>query len=284
MLIPSKHNGFVHCTRLLFKKDTPAPDPRIAEAAMRQIGLAERQYADYQANDRPWLQNITNRQLALQEDSAKRAANLSDYQLASMKRNDDRYWGTAVPFENQLLSDVKRFDSDGYKDQQVLSAKADVQSAFDAAQGESARGLARRGVNPASGMALATRGTTDIAKATALATAANKTRMAADQVGLSTKMQMYGGMKGLAGLGATNAGLATSAMGVGVSAANSLGSAGTGFINANNSALSSAMSGMNSGISGMNSQYSAEVSAANAKATGAGATTGAIITAAAIAY
>lgn len=269
MLIPNKHSGWLRGTRLLFKKsDAPAPDPRMGEAANRQIALAEQQWADYQANERPWLQGLANEALGIQRKTANSASALSDYQLSNMKRNDERYWGTAVPFEDQLLRDVNRFDSDGYKQNQINMARADVQEAFDNAGAESQRGLMRRGVNPGSGMALATRGMTDIGKATALASAANKTRMAADQIGLSTKMSMYGGMRGLAGLGNANASLAQGAMGTGLGAAGGINATGSGVIGANNSSFGSAMGGMSAGINGLGSyaqlgQSAAQINNAN---------------------
>jgi hypothetical protein len=111
----------------------------------------------------------------------------------------------------------------------------------------------RRGVNPGSGMALATRGANDIGKATALATAANKTRMAADQVGLSSKMSMYGGMKGLAGLGNASAGLAMGAMGMGNASGQGMLGANSAYLNANNANFAGAQSGMASGIQGLGS-------------------------------
>ena len=268
MLIPNKFNGYTRDgIRLLHKKDSaPAPDPRMAEASLRQIALSERQWDDYQNVERPWLQGIANEALGIQRGAAERANALSDYQLGAMKKNDDRYWKTAVPFEDQLLSDVNRFDSAGYKANQVNMARADVQEAMDNAQAETTRGLMRRGVNPGSGMALATRGAQDIGKATALASAANKTRMAADQIGLSTKMSMYGGMRGLAGLGATNASLATGALGTGLGAAGGMNATGSGIINANNSTFNSAMGGMSAGVNGLGQYSSLGIQAANVNA------------------
>lgn len=269
MLIPNKFNGYTRDgIRLLHKKDSsaPAPDPRMAEASLRQVALAENQWADYQANDRPWLRSIADQALGIQKRSADSAAALSDYQLGQMKFNDNRYRTVGIPFENQLLSDVNRFDSTGYKEGQIKAAKADVQEAADNAQAESTRGLMRRGVNPGSGMALATRGMQDIGKATALASAANKTRLAADQIGLSTKMSMYGGMKGLAGLGNANAQIATGAMGMGVGAGSGMMGTGTGVIGANNSAFGSAMGGMSAGINGLSQYSQLQQSAANINA------------------
>lgn len=255
MLIPSKHSGYrADGARVYPKKgDAPAPDPRMAEAANRQLDMAQQQYDDYRNKDMPWMRGIAEESLGISRRNSERAGALSDYQLESMKFNDARYRDVAIPFEDQLLKDVNRFDSAGYKQSQVDSARADVQSSFDNVQNQTMRGLMRRGVNPGSGMALATGGALDIGKATALATAANKTRMAADQVGLSSKMSMYGGMKGLAGLGNASAGLAMNAMSTGNQSGAGMTNAGSSFLNANNANFSGAQAGMASGISGLGS-------------------------------
>lgn len=233
------------------KSRAPAPDPRMAEAANRQIDLAERQWADYTANERPWMQGLANEALGIQRGTAERANALSDYQLENMRFNDSRYRSVAIPFEDQLLADVKRFDSQGYKDQQVASAMGDVQQGFSGAAEQQRRGLARMGVNPNSGKALAANSNMGFEQAKAMATAANKTRMAADQIGLSSKMSMYGGMKGLAGLGNANASLAQGAMGTGLSAAGGINAGGNNLVAANNSTFGSSMAGMSAGISGL---------------------------------
>ena len=266
MLIPSKHSGYVRAARVLPKKDAPDQDPRFAEAALAQIELAEKQYADYRNEDMPWIKDTANRALVVSESNAARSAALSDYQLDSMKRNDARYWDTAVPFENALLEDVNRFDSQAYKDQQREQAMADVTQAFDSTREQTARGLQRKGVNPNSGAFAAMQNQTDIAQASALANAANKTRLAADQVGLSTKMQMYGGMRGLAGLGATNAQLGISSMGVGNQSAQGMTNSAGSYLNANNAAMSTYSNANSSGINSYGGLYNGQVSAYNAEA------------------
>jgi len=310
------------------KSSAPAPDPRMAEMAGRQLDMAQAQYDDYRNLDMPFMREIANRAIGLSEGSAslardqfgfsrdvaneqlgmardqlgltrsqvERANALGDYQLEQMQFNDQRYRNTAIPFEDRLLEDVNRFDSASYKQGLIGQAQADVGSAFDRAGAESTRNMQRRGVNPNSGAALAMGNQNSMAKAMAMASAANKTRQAADQVGLSTKMQMYGGMRGLAGLGATNAGLATGAMGAGTSAigtgygsmnagigamgignsalgamqsgAAGMTSANTSYLNANNANFAGAQSGMASGIQGLGSytslgQKAAEMNNAN---------------------
>lgn len=253
MLIPNKFSGYRRDGARVYPKkgSAPAPDPRMAEAANRQIDLAEAQWADYQANERPWIQNMANEALGISRSQANRANALSDYQLENMKFNDARYRDVAIPFEDQLLADVNRFDSAGYKAQQVSSAMGDVQQSFSNAADQQRRGLARMGVNPNSGKSLAASAGMGFEQAKAMANAANKTRMAADQIGLSSKMSMYGGMKGLAGLGNANAALATGAMGTGLNAASSISAGGNNMVSANNSTFNSAMGGMSAGVSGL---------------------------------
>lgn len=230
------------------KGSAPAPDPRMGEAALKQVDLNSKIYDDYRAIDAPWMKDIANRALGITETNAARAGEMADYQFDMTKKNDERYWSTTVPFENQLLEDAKRFDSQGYKNQQVASALGDVQQQFSNASAQQARGLARMGVNPNSGKFAAAQSGLGIEQAKAMAGAANKTRMAADQIGLSTKMQMYGGLKGLAGLGATNAGLAINATGTGNSSAVGMTGAAGSYLNANNSAVGTMNSGVQSGL------------------------------------
>ena len=233
------------------KGDAPAPDPRMGEAALKQIALAERQYEDYRTQDMPWIKQLANEAIGIQRANSEAARGLTQYQLDAMRRNDDRYWNVAVPFENRLLQDVNRFDSQAYKDQLVGQQLADVTQAFSNTRDQAARGLARMGVNPNSGRFAAMQNVTSIEQAKAMAAAANKTRQAADQIGLSTKMQMYGGMRGLAGLGATNAQLGAGAMGVGNQAAAGMLGSGISYSGANNAAFNASMAGMSAGVQGL---------------------------------
>ena len=231
------------------KGDAPAPDPRMGQAALEQIALNRQIFEDYQANDRPWMQRVANEALGISRGNAERSQALSDYQLDMMKFNDGRWRTTGVPFEDELLEGVRRFDSDGYKQDQVASARADVGMAFDQLGLQAGRNAGRMGIN----RVLRTTNDVGLEKAKATAAAANKTRQAAEQVGLSTKMQMYGGMRGLAGLGATNAQLGIASMGAAQGAASGMMGAGTGFLGANNAAQGAMNSGVSAGIQGLGS-------------------------------
>lgn len=248
------------------KSSAPAPDPRIAEASMRQVALNERMFDDYAANDRPWMRDIANRALGISESNARRAGELSDYQLGQMKYYDDRFKRIVAPMEEGLVKDVERFDSQGYKNQLLDTARADTQGAFDRSLAATSRGLARMSVNPASGRFASVMNEGSLARAGALANAANKTRIAADQIGLANKMQLYGGLKGMSGLGMTNASLATGAIGAGnQSGAGMTGAAGS-YLSANNAALGAYNSGMGSGLNSLNNYSQLGIQAANVNA------------------
>jgi hypothetical protein len=244
----------------------PAPDPRVGQATLEQIQLARRQYDDYIApgGDRDWQRSITNDALGIYQRSADQSAQMQAYQLQQAQRSDDRYWGTAVPFEDRLIQQVERMDSEPYREAQVSRALADTQTQFDNSRQQGMREMTRRGASPDSGAYAAMMNDGGRAQALAMATAANKTRLAAQQVGLSNKMQMYGGMKGMAGLGATSAQLALGAGGQTAGAAGGMTNAAYGSIGTNNQTASAAHSGISAGISGYNNYYGNLVAGVNA--------------------
>ena len=257
----------------------PAPDPQMGAAALEQIRLNRDIFNDYQTNDRPWMQNIANEALGISRQNADRANTLSDYQLESMRFNDQRYRNVGVPLEDELIEDSRRFDSDAYKQQQVNAAMADVGGAYDRMGLQASRNAGRMGITRA------IRATNDVGmdKARAEASAAYKTRMAADQAGLATKMQMYGGTRGLAGLGSTNAQLGIASMGAGLNSASTMMNAGTGFLGSNNAAQGAMNQGMSAGMTGYGNYINAQQNATKinndadpfASILGAGATLGA---------
>ncbi len=236
-------------------KDQAAPDPRLGIASEEQVRLNREMYNDYRTIDAPWMKDISNRVLSITEANAGRAGALSDFQLDQMRRNDARYWNSVVPLENELIQDARRFDSAEYKEGMVGRAMADAQQSFDQARAQGLRMQSRIGINPADAKFFGPQ--MEIAQANALTSAANKTRLAADQIGLSTKLQTYGGIKGIAGLGATNAQLAIGAIGAGnQSGAGMTGAAGA-YLGANNAAAGVMNQGVGVGLQGL-SNYSAQ--------------------------
>jgi hypothetical protein len=260
------------------------PDPQIGQANLEQVRLSREMFEDYKTNDRPWLQDTANKAIGSYLQTQEQARGIADYQLGNMRRNDDRYWNTAVPFEDRLLSDVNRFDSGAYKQGLVTQAQADVGAAFDRAGEQNIRGLQRRGVNPNSGAMLAMSNQNAISRATAESAAANKTRQAAEQIGLSTKMNMYGGMKGLAGLGNANAGLAAGALSVTNQGASGMMGAATGVTGQTTNAFGASMQGANSALSNWGQQDAARMRSEIDAGNGTWGAIGTIAGAAAMAY
>jgi hypothetical protein len=257
MLIPNKFSGYRAGRRVYPKKDAAAPDPAIGQATLRQIELAEKQWAEYikEGGDRDWMRGVTDEILGIQRSSADKAAELTDYQLGSMQRNDDRYWNSTVPYQDMVDGEIDRLYSEEGIANQVNNATADVNAAMSNATAQAQRGLTRMGVNPNSGAFANMANATSLQQATAMASAANKTRTAAEQAGMATRFQSLGAKLGMSGLGATNAGLATSALGTGINAANSMGASAASNIGTNNQTFGTTMNGMSQGISGATNLY-----------------------------
>lgn len=274
----------------------PPPDPRIGQATLDQIDFSKKQYDDFMApgGDHDYIRGVTDRTLGLQDQALgiqrdsvglqqhaqQKADEMQDYELGQARTNDARYQNVYVPYEDQLLKQVNDQDTDSFRQSQVNRSLADTQMQFDSSRQQGIRSMTRRGANPNSGAYGAMMADGGRAQAMAMATAANKTRLASQQVGLSNKMQMYGGMKGMAGLGATSAQLALGAGGQSASAAQGIGATGAGMantgmgmgntglmpVNANNAALGIRSQGIGSGISGYNSYYGNQVSGAKVAA------------------
>jgi hypothetical protein len=263
----------------------PAPDPRMAEAANRQIDLAEKQWAEYikEGGDRDWMRGIADETLDISRSTADRTNALSDYQLEQMRMNNDRYWGNTVPYQDNVDSEIDRLYSREGIENQVNQATADVTGMTANARQQGLRSMSRMGINPMSGAFDQNNNNMSIQQATAMASAANKTRTAAEQAGLATRFQSLGAKLGMSGLGATNAGLATSALGMGLNAGQGMTGAGAASIGANNQTFGSTMGGMSAGISGLGSYTGLQQNAAKinndadpfASLLGAGTTLGA---------
>lgn len=244
--------------------DIPAPDPAMGEAAKKQVNLAYRQFEEYykKGGDRDFNRSVMNQALGIYKKGSDRADQLQQYQLAQAQRNDDRYWNVAVPYEDRLLEQVEEMDTDAYRDAQVNRALADTQMQVDSARQQGIRSMNRRGANPMSGAYAGMMNDGGRAQALAMATAANKTRLAAQQVGLSNKMQMYGGMKGLAGLGATSAQLALGAGSQMMQGAGGMQNAVSSAFGNDNAAYAGVNAGISSGLSGYNSYYANQLTGA----------------------
>jgi len=214
--------------------NAPPPDPRLVEAQIKSLGIQSDAAQAILANAR--------RMQPLQEESMK--FGLDSEKTAYQQAQEDRSWalgrrGILTGAQDSAVADAASFNTDAKREELAGKATADVNSAFSSAREQTDRSLARRGINPASGAALATDNQMTLAQAAAGAGAANNARTAARAEGRALNDRVIGSMTGAPGMASTATG------------------AGAGF-------ASSGLGVVNSGLSGMNSGYSAGASAGGA--------------------
>lgn len=181
-------------------KSQPAPDyGPMQQLGREQLDFAKMQYAEL----KPLAQGIANQQMAAQAQQMQQAQDYYNYNM-----------GTFRPLEQGLVTDAQRFNTEAYREQMAQKAAADVQQAFQGVQGQTNREMARRGINPNAGSALALQNTNALRLASATAGAQTGARTQAEQLGWARRLDAAGLGRGLAGsstaayAGATGAGSA----------------------------------------------------------------------------
>lgn len=158
--------------------DAPTPDPRMAEAALRNAQIAE--------DALNWYRGVYERDLkpAQEEQRAMQQGLIQDYLTDRRRQRDfaeeqNRYYQqTFRPVEEQMVRDAMQYDSPENIARRQGIAGAAVTQAFSNAQQQSARNLSRFGVNPSSGAFAATN--SRLANAQALGVAGARTGAAFD--------------------------------------------------------------------------------------------------------
>jgi len=254
MFIPSKFSGYRADGRRLLpgggKNDAPAPDPNIGFAAQKQIELAEKQYDDFTNNYAPFLKEQMAQGLRISGDQNRRDTEMQEYQLGRARTMDSRYDSVQVPLEDQLIAKAKLYNEDAEQERMARMAGEDVGASFDGAAERIGRGLAARGIRGDSGAAMAALGE---------ASAINKTRQAAKDIGWTRLGEAAALGKGLPSFGSTSAGLSLSAGQNALSA----GTAGVGLVGsasgASNAGYGAGISGFGAGASTLNQRYSTQM-------------------------
>lgn len=223
----------------------PAPDPRLVEAQIRSMGIQDDVIMRMMQQSEDMLP-LQREQMQFGLDSARTAYDQSQ---------EDRKWmldrrGSLSSMQDTLVQDAKAFNAENRGNELAGRAMADVNQGFANAEGQQTRSLARMGVTPGSGKALAIGNQTEIAKATALAAAGSGARAQARQEGYaltdratnalagypSMSMQATGAGAGYGASGTTiaNQGLAGMNSGYGAAGtmAGQLGSNATGMFGA----------------------------------------------------
>lgn len=156
----------------------PSPDPRMADAALRNTQIAE--------DALNWYRQIYDRDLKPAQDEQRdlQRGLIQDYltdrrtQREFADEQNQYYRQTFRPIEEQMARDAMNYDSESNIARQQGIAGAAVTQAFSNAQQQANRNLSRFGLNPNSGAFAATNARA--ANAQALATAGARTAVALD--------------------------------------------------------------------------------------------------------
>ena len=125
---------------------TPAPDPRLVEAQVRNLGVQDDMIRQIVTNSNE-MAPIQKEQTQFALDAAK---------LAQQQSNEDR--GYAIErrdkltgVQDQMIQDAKTFNTEAKREELAGQAAADVSSAYTSAQRTQSAEMARMGINPADG-------------------------------------------------------------------------------------------------------------------------------------
>lgn len=247
------------------KGDAPEADPNIGIAAQRQMDLADEAYRDYKTEFQPLLINQTRQAIRIADDQNQRATQMQTYQLGRAKAMDDRYDNVQIPLEDQLISQAKAYNTDAEQERMARQAGEDVGASFAGAQDRIQRGLSARGVRMGSAAATAALGGLDTQRALAEASAVNKTRQAAKDIGWTRLGEAAALGRGLPSFGSTSAGLSLNAGQQALGA----GTAGVGIVGSasgvNNAGYGASSNMFGSAASALNQKYATGVQAYSAE-------------------
>lgn len=152
----------------------PPPDPRLVDAQIRSMGIQDQAIQDILAQSREMLP-VQKEQMQFGLDTAKTAYDQSQEDRAYALDRRSALTG----LQDQVIADAKGFNTAERTAELTGQAGADVNAAFSAARDQSARDMARRGITPGSGKALAMGNSMEMAQAAATAGATSKAREAA---------------------------------------------------------------------------------------------------------
>lgn len=196
----------------------PAPDPNIGIAAQQNAEVAR----EALAFNRQVYEESKPRQAkidALAETLVGQQVSIASKNQALADDYDAYMKGTFRPVERQLVDEAElagsKADQDARAEEAAAEAGADVSQSFEAGRGAQARDLARMGINPASGAAIATDTNSRIAESATRAgtmnTARTNTRNLREQLGWAKRMDAASLGRNLPGAQATSTGIALNA-------------------------------------------------------------------------
>lgn len=260
----------------------PRPDPNVGLAQKEMADIAGRAEARADRESQYFTENFAPRYLSQMDQQLAMSKQLQDYSLGQAQKYDQRYWDTTARQQDKFYQAVDQYDTAAMRDQIGRSAGADVEQASAMGMQEMQRGLARRGVNPGSGAAIAAMGDMQQESMLARAGAMTMAQEAARREGLNLRgvASGLGGNLSGAAQGYTGQALASVPMGMqGISGAQQ------GFA-ANNSQWNSVMGLAGQQWNGVGqigaNMYGAQANYAGQQQAGTGALLGSVVGAAAM--
>ena len=259
-------------------KSQPAPNytpmaqaSEAATAAAERISNRQLDFAQTQYNElKPLYERIVAGQEAVQQAGLKQGQEYYDYMKSTFR-----------PVEQGLVSDVANFNTEAYRSQLAQKAAADAAQAFQGAQGVSMREMARRGLNPSSGAALAMANSNALGLATMQAGGMNNARRQAEATGYARKLDVAGLGRGLAGASTAAYGVST---GAGSAAGATAAQPGNQFMTGLAQGGATSQAGYNSAIQGYGSILGSQTSVYNTGLNAQGQMFGSILGAGAAYY
>lgn len=157
---------------------TPAPDPRLVEAQVKNLGYQDLMIQQVMANSEA-MAPLQKEQLQFALDTSKEAWQQSQ---------DDREYAIGqrdklTALQNTMVDEARAFNTDAKREELAGQAAADVSQAYTSAARTQAAEMARMGVNPADGKYGSTADALTASTALATAQAKNGARTQAREEG-----------------------------------------------------------------------------------------------------
>jgi len=191
----------------------PPPDPRLAEAQIASMATQNRALESIMATSAS-LAPLQKEQMQFGLDTARTAYDQSqqDRTYALGRR------ASLTGLQDSMVSDATNFNSGARSNELAGQAMADVDAAAANTRAQANRGLDRRGINPASGNALALNNQMTLQQAAMKAQAATMARTAARQEGYQLTDRAANSLSGYPAMGmsATGSGAGFGASGLNI--------------------------------------------------------------------
>ena len=125
---------------------TPAPDPRLVEAQVRNLGVQDEMIQQIIAN--------TNEMAPTQKEQTQFALDTSKTAWEQSQQDRDYALGRRdqlTGLQDQMIRDARTFNTEAKQEERAGQAAADVSSAYTSAQRTQFAEMARMGINPSDG-------------------------------------------------------------------------------------------------------------------------------------